>query len=111
MDNLLYIDLLITNRDLTLNSGNEPELCNNRQSITQDVAHRIIESGLATQLVAERSPTLRADIRTQMEILVENDERLVPGTVVIDEENTKRLWVTADTYDFGRINLGVNYEQ
>ncbi|MEX6062123.1 DUF2590 family protein [Providencia hangzhouensis] len=111
MDNLLYIDLLITNRDLTLNSGNEPGLCNNRQSITQDVAHRIIESGLATQLVAERSPTLRADIRTQMEMLVESDERLVPGTVVIDEENTKRLWVNADTYDFGRINLGVNYEQ
>ena len=48
MDNLLYIDLLISNRDLTLNSGNEPELCNNRQSITQDVAHRMIESGLAT---------------------------------------------------------------
>ncbi|MEX9891296.1 DUF2590 family protein [Providencia rettgeri] len=111
MDNLLYFDLLITDRNFTLNSGNEPELCNNRRSITQDVAHSIIESGLATQLVAERSPTLRADIRTQMEILVESDERLVPGTIVIDEESTKRLWITAETYDFGRINFGVNYEQ
>ena len=110
MDNLLYFDLLITNRNFTLNSGNEPELCHNRRSITQDVAHRIIESGLATQLVAERSPTLRADIRTQMEILVESDERLIPGTIVIDEESNKRLWITADTYDFGRISLGMNYE-
>ncbi|EUD09688.1 DUF2590 family protein [Providencia alcalifaciens] len=110
MDNLLYFDLLITNQNFTLNSGNEPELCHNRRSITQDVAHRIIESGLATQLVAERSPTLRADIRTQMEILVESDERLIPGTIVIDEESTKRLWITADTYDFGRISLGMNYE-
>lgn len=110
MDNLLYFDLLITERDFTLNSGNEPELCNNRRSITQDVAHCIIESGLATQLVAERSPTLRADILTQMEILVESDERLVPGTVVIDEENKTRIWVTAETYDFGPISIGVSHE-
>lgn len=108
MDDLRYIDLLITDRNFTLNAGDEPALCHNRVSITQDVAHRIIESGLATQLVAERSPTIRADIHTQMEILVESDDRLIPGSVVIDEESPKRLWVTADTVDFGRINLSVN---
>ena len=104
----LYIDLLITGRDFTLNSGNEPVLCDNRVSIAQDCVHAIIESGLATQLVGERSPTLRADLRNQMEMLVEDDDRIVPGTVRVNEESQVRLWVTADTYDFGRISQGVD---
>ncbi|HBL6942176.1 TPA: DUF2590 family protein [Morganella morganii] len=104
----LYIDLLITDRDFTLNSGNEPVLCDNRVSIAQDCVHAIIESGLATQLVGERSPTLRADLRNQIEMLVEDDERIVPGTVRVNEESQVKLWVTADTYDFGRISQGVD---
>ncbi|EBX5199793.1 DUF2590 family protein [Salmonella enterica] len=108
MSEILYIDLLIENGDFSLNAGNEPELCNNRKSIGQDIIHSIIESGLATQLIAERSPTLRADIFTQLELLVENDERIVPGTVEISEESQKRLWVTASTYDFGTLSYQVD---
>ncbi|EPO0901498.1 DUF2590 family protein [Citrobacter amalonaticus] len=108
MSEALYIDLLIESGDFSLNAGNEPELCNNRKSIGQDIIHAIIESGLATQLIAERSPTLRADIFTQLELLVENDERIVPGTVEISEESQKRLWVTASTYDFGTLSYQVD---
>lgn len=108
MSDLLYIDLLIENDDFVLNTGSEPVLCNNRQSIGQDVIHSIIESGLATELIAERSPTLRADIFTRMELLIEDDERLIPGTVSITEETLSRLWVTADTYDFGSLSLRVD---
>lgn len=108
MSDVLYIDLLIQGGDFVLNTGNEPELCNNRKSIGQDIIHAIIESGLATQLIAERSPTLRADIFTQLELLVENDERIVPGTVEISEESQKRLWVTASTYDFGTLSYQVD---
>ncbi|HEI9768597.1 TPA: DUF2590 family protein [Morganella morganii] len=104
----LYIDLLITDRDFTLNSGNEPVLCDNRVSIAQDCVHAIIESGLATQLVGERSPTLRADLRNQIEMLVEDDDRIVPGTVRVNEESQVKLWITADTYDFGPISQGVD---
>ncbi|APG52497.1 TPA: DUF2590 family protein [Providencia stuartii] len=104
-----YIDLLITQRDFTLNSGKEPILCNNRVSIAQDCVHAIMESGLATQLVGERSPTLLADIRNQIEMLVENDERIVPGTISIQEESPVKLWITAETYDFGRMDVGVDY--
>ncbi|TCT36953.1 uncharacterized protein DUF2590 [Providencia alcalifaciens] len=104
-----YIDLLITHRDFTLNSGNEPTLCNNRVSIAQDCVHAIIESGLATQLVGERSPTLRADIRNQIEMLVEDDERIIPGTISVHEESPVKLWITAETYDFGRMDVGVDY--
>ena len=108
MSDVLYIDLLIQGGDFVLNTGNEPELCNNRKSIGQDIIHSIIESGLATELIAERSPTMRADIFTRMELLIEDDERIVPGTVEISEESQKRLWVTVSTYDFGGISAQVD---
>lgn len=105
MSELLYVDLLIEGRNFVLNAGNEPVTCNNRRSIAQDIVHSILESGLATSLIAERSPLLRADIFTQLELLVESDERIVPGTVVVQEESTKRLWVTAQTYEFGPVSV------
>ncbi|AVY98020.1 DUF2590 domain-containing protein [Lelliottia sp. WB101] len=108
MSDLLYIDLLIENGNFVLNTGKEPELCNNRKSIGQDIIHSILESGLATQLIGERSPTLRADIFTQLELMIESDERIVPGTVEVSEESQKRLWVTASTYDFGGISAQVD---
>ena len=108
MSELQYIDLLIENGDFVLNTGNEPVTCNNRKSIQQDIAHAIIESGLLTEMIAERSPTLRADIMTRLELLIEDDERIVPGTVEISEESKTRLWVTASTYDFGAIAVRVD---
>ena len=108
MSDLLYIDLLIEGRNFVLNSGNEPLLCNNSKSIGQDIVHSILESGLATELIAERSPTLRGDILTRLELLIESDERIEPGTVVISEESLKRLWITASTWEFGPISSRVD---
>ncbi|HEC9484401.1 TPA: DUF2590 family protein [Salmonella enterica subsp. enterica serovar Orientalis] len=107
----LYIDLLVTDGDLTLNSASEPVLCDNRQSIGQDMIHALMESGLPYRLIAENSPTLRADLFTQMVILLEEDERLIPGTVFIDEERRGHLLVTADTYDFGPLSRGMSYAE
>ncbi|MEB2410380.1 DUF2590 family protein [Enterobacter asburiae] len=105
----LFIDLLITGGDIVLNAGNEPMTCNNRYSIGQDLVHAVMESGLATVLIAERSPTLRSDIFTQIILLVEGDERIVPGTVEVEEESLTRLLITGDTYDFGPLSEGVDY--
>lgn len=107
MNELLYIDLLIEKGNFALNAGNEPVTCNNQQSIGQDIVHAIIESGLVVELIAERSPLLRADIFTQLELLIENDDRIIPGTIAIQEESAKRLFITAQTYEFGMINAGV----
>ncbi|MEB3457131.1 DUF2590 family protein [Pasteurella multocida] len=108
MTKKLYFDLLITGEDLTLDSGNQPIICDNRISITQDIKHALIESGLATLLIAERSRILRRDIILQMILIVEEDRRLVPGTIFIDEEDQGRLRLTAETYEFGKIeNLGI----
>ncbi|EGZ8131927.1 DUF2590 family protein, partial [Salmonella enterica] len=48
---------------------------------------------------------------TQMVILLEEDERLIPGTVFIDEERRGHLLVTADTYDFGPLSREISYAE
>ncbi|HCM1918316.1 TPA: DUF2590 family protein [Salmonella enterica subsp. salamae serovar 28:r:e,n,z15] len=106
----LYTDLFITDGDLTLNAAREPVICDNRMSIAQDMVHALMESGLPYLLVAENSPTLRDDLFTQMVILLEEDERLIPGTVFIDEERRGHLRVTASTYDFGLLAREMSYE-
>lgn len=106
----LYLDLLITDGDITLDSGNTPTICDNRVSIAQDIKHALMESGLVTALIAERSPVLRSDIFLQMILLAEEDERLVPGTIAIEEEKLGKLWLTAETVDFGQIDaLEISY--
>ncbi|NHB87193.1 DUF2590 family protein [Photorhabdus tasmaniensis] len=99
-----YIDLLITHGNFTLNSGNEPVTCDNRVSISQDVVHRIMESGIVKELIAERSVVLRSDILLRMELLTEEDTRLVPGTVIITDQGRGHFMIEAETYDFGRIS-------
>lgn len=98
-----YIDLLITNNDITLNVGNEPVLTSDLYSIGQDVKHAIIESGLATRLVGERSPTMQIDILNQIELLAENDRRIIPGTVNISRESIGRYLLTANAYNFSDV--------
>lgn len=103
MSTELYFDLKITGGNFALDSGDEPVRCNNRESISQDVVHLIIESELAKQLVGERSPTLRYDIAQQLELLVESDDRLVPGTAQLTELKLGKYFITATTRDFGSI--------
>lgn len=59
---------------------------------------------MATQLIAERSRIFRRDIILQMVLLVEEDVRLIPGTVSIIEERLGQLFITAETYEFGRLD-------
>lgn len=97
----LYIDLRITNNDLTLDPSAQPVLVDDRASIAQDIAHMIRESGLLVTLLAERDRFRQADCIQQLELLVENDERLVPGTVQIIETGSGQYLVTATTVAFG----------
>lgn len=101
----LYIDLLITNNDLTLDPSNQPLLVDDRASISQDIGHMIRESGLLVTLVAERDRFRQADCIQQLELLVETDVRLVPGTVRILEEGKGQYLVTAKTVEFGSVEV------
>jgi len=101
----LYIDLHISNNDLTLDSGGEPLLLNNRDSIAQDIKHLIRETGLMVQIIGQRDPIrVKANLQA-LELLIEEDQRLIPGTVEITQSDTELFYVTADTVEFGPIDL------
>ncbi|HCG7749268.1 DUF2590 family protein [Vibrio sp. zbq_19] len=102
-----YQDILIENGDVVLDAGRNPILIQDRAVIAQDIKHAIIESSLAVDLIAERSPSKKADIRTKLELLVEEDIRLVPGTVRLDEQTEGTIYVFADTMDFGELQLEI----
>ncbi|WP_392551241.1 DUF2590 family protein [Orbus wheelerorum] len=104
----LYFDLLINGNDITLDNVNEPVITCDFISIGQDIKHAIIESGLAIKLIGERSPLIRTDIINQIELLAEQDRRIIPGTVNIAEETTERYLLTAKAYNYDElIAIGV----
>jgi hypothetical protein len=100
-----YIDLLIIDNDLSLDLSRQPLLIEDRASIAQDIAHMIRESGLLVTLVAERSKLRQRDCIQQLELLVEADKRLEPGTAVINQVSPGQYLVTAKTLKFGDIEV------
>ena len=100
-----YQDLLIEEGDVVLDAGRNPVLIQDRAVIAQDIKHAILESQLAVELIAERSPSLKADIRTKLELLVEEDVRLVPGTVRLEEPKEGTIYIFAKTIDFGDLTV------
>ncbi|CAH0296384.1 hypothetical protein SRABI130_04526 [Pseudomonas sp. Bi130] len=100
-----YIDLLIQDNDLVLDLSRQPLLIDDRGSIAQDIAHMIRDSGLLVTLVAERDRLRQRDCIQQLELLVEADERLVPGTALIIQLEPGQYLVTATTLKFGTIEV------
>ncbi|EKO3922791.1 DUF2590 family protein [Vibrio metschnikovii] len=107
MEKYQYQDILIENGDVVLDAGRNPVLIQDRAVIAQDIKHAIIESNLAVDLIAERSPSKKADIRTKLELLVEEDTRLVPGTVRLEEPKQGTIYIFAKTLDFGDLNVEI----
>ena len=100
-----YIDLLITNNDLVLDPSRQPVLVDDRASIAQDIAHMIRESGLLVTLIAERDRLRQRDCIQQMELLVEADVRLVPGTARVIQQESAVYLVMATTVKFGDVKV------
>ena len=102
-----YVDLLIADNDLVLDPSHQPQLIDDRASVAQDIAHLIRDSGLLVTLVAERDPLRHRDCLQQLELKVEADERLVPGTVRILRQAPGEYRVTATTVKFGAVKVTV----
>jgi hypothetical protein len=100
-----YIDLLIIDNDLALDPSRQPLLVEDRACIAQDIGHMIRESGLLVTLVAERNRLKQRDCIQQLELLVEADVRLVPGTASIKELAPGQYLVTATTLQFGTVEV------
>lgn len=102
-----YVDLLIVNNDLALDPSRQPLLIDDRACIAQDIAHMIRDSGLLVTLVAERDRLRQRDCIQQLELLVEDDQRLVPGTARITQQEPGMYLVTAKTLKFGSIEVSL----
>lgn len=103
-----YQDILIDNGDVVLDAGRNPVLIQDLAVIAQDIKHAIIESGLAVALIGEKSRTGRTDIKKQIELLVEEEVRLIPGTVRLEEAELGKIWIFATTTEFGGLELEVS---
>ncbi len=103
-----YVDLLITDNDLTLDAAGEPMLVYDADCIAQDIKHLIRESGLMVEIIGQRdSIKVKANLQA-LTLLIEDDVRLVPGTVSITQVDTETFYITATTYKYGNINVQVN---
>jgi len=102
-----YIDLLITDNDLTLDIAGEPVLTDDRDSIAQDIKHLIRESGLLVEIIGQRNKQSVLLNLQKLQLLIEDDIRLVPGTIVITEQATELFFITADTVKFGSIDFTI----
>ncbi len=100
-----YIDLLIVDNDLALDLSQQPNQIEDRACIAQDIAHMIRDSGLLVTLVAERDRLRQRDCIQQLELLVETDTRLVPGTALITQQEPGQYLVTATTLEFGDVGV------
>ncbi len=101
------IDLLITEDDLTL-AGGEPRLITDKKCIEQDIKHMIREHGFAVQMVANRNPVEVAYLAQRIEMEMEKDVRLIPGTAQVTELVTGQFLATADTVQFGGLSVGLD---
>jgi phosphosulfolactate synthase (CoM biosynthesis protein A) len=103
-----YIDLHIQHGDIVLDAGLNPTYLTDRAVIAQDIVHAILETGLANLLVSDRGTGVTADTQTKIKLLVEDDVRIMPGTVQVQQIRSSQgdagnWWVFADTIDFGPI--------
>lgn len=100
-----FLDLLITENDFALDLSRQPEPVTDRACIAQDIGHMIRESGLLVTLLGERSSLRQRDCIQQLELLVETDVRLVPGTARIIKQDVGIYLVTAKTLQFGDVEI------
>jgi len=103
----LYRDLHISNGDVVLDAGLNPAYLTDRAAIAQDIVHAILDTGLAHLLVSDRGTGVTADTQIKIKLLVEDDVRIMPGTVRIEEVTSGQWWVFADTIEFGPISSSI----
>ena len=96
-----YIDIKVIDGGWQMDAGQQPTECSDLYSISQDVKHLIMESGLLRELQGERHVALRSDVLVQIEQLTETDIRIIPGSATATEIKPGEITLTAETYEFG----------
>lgn len=105
----LYVDLLIADNDLVFDGADEPILCANKTSVVQDTKHLIRESGLLVRCVGERDGAKIDTLLLDLELMIEEDERLIPGTISIQRPSVGRVYVLSETADHGKFGFEASH--
>jgi hypothetical protein len=85
------IDLFIQDDDMVFSSIGEPLLVTGVDCVAQDIRHMIREKAYAWKMIGERNQTTIAALCTEIEIEVENDERIYPGTASVSLSGEKLI--------------------
>lgn len=101
-----YTDILMENDDIAIDRDNQAAMIEDRAVILQDLIHAIRESGYLVEMIAERGAERRGLLRNRIIDLVEEDTRIVPGSVQFSGSGGQ--WTLfADTYEFGALKSPV----
>ena len=92
-----WIDILITDHDVTLDVAGVPVETDGRASIAQDIKHMILETGILIELISERSGARWQHNINRLEMMVEEDVRIIPGTVKIEQQDHETFYLFAET--------------
>jgi len=98
----LHIDLSIIDGDFDFSPNLTEKKLSGVDVIAQDVKHRILESGLLIKLIKLRNDNAVAPVLTELELEVEKDDRLKPGTIFITKNDDHTLTIEADTKESGQ---------
>lgn len=102
----IYSDILMENDDIAIDRDNQAAIIEDRAVILQDLIHAIRESGYLVEMIAERGSERRGLLRNKIIDLVEEDTRIIPGSVNFTGDGEQ--WIlTAETYEFGAIRSPV----
>lgn len=107
MQNGDVTDLWIDGRDLAPDIAGIPQQLQGRDVIAQDLKHAILDSGILVALIGERSPMKWAANLQALELLAEEDPRIIPGSVLVERDQVEkgRIYLFAET-SLGKIQLG-----
>lgn len=100
------IDLLIQDDDMVFSSIGEPLLVTGVDCVAQDIRHMIREKGYVWRMIGERNQTTINALCTEIEIEMENDERIYPGTANVTLSG-ESLICEAQTVDGERLVVTV----
>ena len=97
-----YSDIKLFEDDLALD-GVQAAMVTDRNVILQDIVTALRVSGLLPLLVGERDTASRRVTENRIIDLVEEDTRVIPGSVALTVETSGYL-LTGKTFEFGNFS-------
>jgi hypothetical protein len=103
------VDLRIIGGDIVLDENGLPQLIGGRDVVAQDIGHRLEDSGLVVLLVGDRNSNAIKSLLLKIRLVVEQDKRIIPGTVKTSFDMSAEngvLNITAKTH-LGDVSIAV----